>query len=818
MLHISELLSPAKNIFRRLTLVNIKRVNRCCLLVSALILGSSTMSLVEANEIVPRTVLAFYDSELDGDTSTTYAHDVAEMPLNHLGLIVRYQDIHKSLPDEKAMQDVRGILLWFNWDSMPRPNKFMRWMIAQMQAGQRVVIMGSHAFETARIESEAAADDALIDQFWKSFGLSRAADWVGITYDIKLKSTEEEMVEFERSFSGMLPSFPIKKINDNSFKSYLKAYRKGYDGSIISDLVVTGPKGGYVAPDYSLINVKSGKFRYWFLNPFRFFREAFATDDLPKADTTTLSGRRLYYSHVDGDGWRSLALVPGYREYKKTVTEVLLHEVFEKYPDLPVTVAPVAADLDSDWFGTKESQQLAKKIFALPHVEAGSHTFSHPLEWVFFEDYDVESETPFLDFYPKVTKSAEIKNLFGYNEKVETVMLDSSLERSQQAKQRASQSSGQLEKNQSENKRRNKLAAKKVKGLRDHYDVPRAFYTGPFDINFEVQGSVDTIQQFLPTGKRVELLQWSGDTRPFADAIAQTRRIGLFNLNGGDSRFDREFNSLSWVSPVGREVGGQRQIYSSSSNENTYTNLWKGPFYGFGYLEQTLRRTETPWRLKPINIYYHNYSGERLASLNALRKNFAYARSQKITPVTASHFAAIGDGFYTTVFENIGKQRWRIKNRGRLQTIRFDQATFNAIDFKQSQGVIGQMHFQGSLYVHLDAAHEGPVISLKKINYSDREPEAERPYLMNARWRVRDVELTEEGFRCQVQGFGGGEMDWYMPTSGKYRIYVEKTDGQLSVRESIVEDDHRLRILIGDAPVQPYKIRVERLREKDADA
>lgn len=810
MLQIRGPLCSEKNISRRLTLVNVKRVNRFCLFVSTLIFSLSAAPLVAANEIVPRTVIAFYDSEIDGDISTTNVHDVAEMPMNHLGLVVRYSDIHKPLPDEKAMQDVRGILLWFNWDSMPRPNEFMRWMIAQMQAGQRVVIMGSHAFETARIKSEAVAEDTLIDQFWRSFGLSRADEWVSVTFDIELKSAITGMTDFERSFNGLLPPFPVKKINDKSFKPYLGAHRKGRDESIISDLVLTGPKGGYVAPDYSLINIKNGKRRYWFINPFQFFREAFATDDLPKADTTTLSGRRLYYSHVDGDGWRSLALVPGYREYKKTVTEVLLHEVFEKYPDLPVTVAPVAADLDSDWFGTEESQQLAKKIFALPHVEAGTHTFSHPLEWVFFEDYEVGSETPFLDFYPEKTKSTELKNLFGYNEKVESVMPDSSLEINQQEKQRVN--------NQEEGQEKNKLTDEKAKGLRDHYDVPRAFYTGPFDINFEVQGSVDTIQKFLPPGKRVELLQWSGDTRPFAEAIGQTRRIGLLNLNGGDSRLDRKFNSFSWVSPVGREIGGQRQIYSSSSNENTYTNLWKGPFYGYGYLEQTLRRTETPWRLKPINIYYHNYSGERLASLNALRKNFAYARSQKITPVTASHFAAIGDGFFTTVFENLANQKWRIKNRGQLQTIRFDHATFNAVNFKQSLGVIGQTHFQGSLYVHLDEVHKEPVISLKKINYSDKEPEAERSYLVSARWRVNDVELTDEGFRCQVQGFGGGEMDWYMPIPGKYRIHVEKSDGQLSVWESIVEDDHRLRVLIEDAPVQPYKIRVERIREKNADA
>ena len=55
------------------------------------------------------------------------------------------------------------------------------------------------------------------------------------------------------------------------------------------------------------------EFRQWYINPFELFREAFQTDALPKPDTTTLSGRRIYYSHVDGDGWRNVTQIEPYR-------------------------------------------------------------------------------------------------------------------------------------------------------------------------------------------------------------------------------------------------------------------------------------------------------------------------------------------------------------------------------------------------------------------------------------------------------------------------------------------------------------------------
>lgn len=763
------------------------------LLLTVVIFSAQADASTEINKVIPRTILAFYDSELYANVSETEAHKSAEMPLNQLGLVMHYQDIYQALPDKKAMQDVRGILLWFYWDSMPEPDKFLRWMIEQLQDGKRIVIMGLHAFEHARTEGLPTAEPDLINQFWKEFGMQGSSEWVTVNYDVKLRATDPEMIGFERPLSGILAPFPIKKIGSKEMVSYLQAYRTG-SKEALADLVATGPKGGYVSPDYSLIYSRDGKLLYWHIDPFRFFREAFATDEVPKADTTTLSGRRIYYSHVDGDGWRSISLVPGYREKKKTVTEVLLREVFEQYPDLPVTVAPVGAELDSNWFGSKENQRLAKEIFALPHVEAGAHTFSHPLNWRFFEHYSAEKEKPYLPFYPKVTErhqlQAGLKNLFGYGKKTNVDLSDLSNDLIEQA--------------------RLKLNADK------QVEVPRAFYTGEFSSEGEVRNSIDAITQYLPEGKRVELFQWSGDTNPFPEFIKQTRAAGIRNMNGGDTRLDREFDSYTWVAPVGLELNQQRQIYSSSSNENTYTDMWTSRFYGYEYLEKTLRRTETPWRIKPINIYYHNYSGERTASLNALHKNFAYARSQQIAPITASRYAAIGDGFFTATFERIGERQWRIKNRDQLQTIRFDNATFDAVDFTRSQYVIGQAHLHGSLYVFLDPVASAPVIALRKIKASDQPPAAGLPYLISGRWWVSNVERVGGGFNCLVQGFGDGDMQWYMPVQGQYRIIVEWPNGRIQQSQTSVADDHLLQVNLQEAPIKPLKIKIEMVQEHNA--
>src|SRR5690606_26305526 len=142
------------------------------------------------------------------------------------------------------------------------------------------------------------------------------------------------------------------------------------------------------------------------------------------------------------------------------------------------------------------------------------------------------------------------------------------------------------------------------------------------------------------------LYLWSGDTSPGQAELAATRQAGVLNMNGGDTRLDGEYPSYTYVAPLTRVVGSERQVYSANSNENTYTNLWRGPFYGQYLLEETWRRTGTPLRLRPMNLYYHMYAGERLGSLGALIHHLEIARAAETAPIEASRYASIVGDFF----------------------------------------------------------------------------------------------------------------------------------------------------------------------------
>lgn len=685
-------------------------------------------------EPLPRTIITFYNSKQHETIYANRAEQLAAMPLNHLGLVIEQYDIAGALPDIKNRKDVRGVLTWFMpGTQLENPRQFLSWASEAVDAGKQFAIMGDMGFlENMKGEETPLAD---VNAFLAKIGLETSGAWVNSTYSYDFIQNDNTMLGFERGYDPIKPGFLTVSPVGNATQSYLVIGKKDKPASY-SHLVTINPRGGYVASGYEYYdpdNERLAHLRQWYINPFLFFRTVFKTDDLPKPDTTTLAGRRIYYSHIDGDGWNNVSLIEPYREKQRFSSEVIMEKAIIPYADLPVTVAAIAADLDPNWAGVAQGQDIARKIFALPNVEVGSHTYSHPFDWGFFKDGNSTKEKPFLAKYPGKT--------WDKTEMLRTIL---------------------------------PLFKKEVPHTHDHsalfdndYTIPRAYAAKPFDINREIGGALDTLRSFIPTNKTVKLIQWSGNTEVFEKALSLSREAGIRNINGGDSRFDTEYPSRSWLAPVGIRTGNQWQIYSSASNENTYTNLWTEKFHAFRYLRKTLDNTESPIRLKPFNIYYHMYSGERDASLHALLMNLNYARTQELTPITASHYAGIGDGFFTAAIIPLGENSWQIEQRGALTTIRFDNHNGESVDFARSSGVIGQRLFQGSLYIYLDDAVPSPVITLK----SDTK-QGESIYLRQSRWPITQFKPEGDAFTFHAEGFGAGSMQWVVPKNGRYEVIV----------------------------------------------
>ena len=125
---------------------------------------------------------------------------------------------------------------------------------------------------------------------------------------------------------------------------------------------------------------------------------------------------------------------------------------------------------------------------------------------------------------------------------------------------------------------------------------------------------------------------------------------------------------------MGRPVGPYYQVYAPVQNENVFTNLWHGPFYGFRDVISTFQLTDRPRRLKPINIYFHFYSGSKLASLKALRQVFDWALAQDVVSVFASDYIHKVEDFQHLSLARKGDGCWQLSGDGALTTLRLTAA------------------------------------------------------------------------------------------------------------------------------------------------
>jgi hypothetical protein len=183
--------------------------------------------------------------------------------------------------------------------------------------------------------------------------------------------------------------------------------------------------------------------------------------------------------------------------------------------------------------------------------------------------------------------------------------------------------------------------------------------------------------------------------------------------------------------------------------------------------------TEKPYRIKPINIYYHLYSGSKLASFNALKEVYEWAVQQKTSKLYASQYIKKGQGFYHTALGKT-KNGFEIRNQGFLKTLRFDKKI--NIDIQRSKGVAGHNFDNNSDYITLDSSGKYELI-LKENNRS--------PYLIDSNGWVNKVNTHNNKYSFELKSNVALEADFFVPKSCNFQaikhLKMKKTQNKLSI-------------------------------------
>jgi len=548
-------------------------------------------------KVLKRDVLMLYNgTDIAIDEAGVHLFD--SLPLEYMGYRPVVRDIREGLPDGHLEDMYAGIVI-----QVDRPeedaSRVIQWIKKYAKRGLKTLILRDWPFEVNRQNLSELGIELTSNRCHEN-GFDIVEDH-GHHFEIPVPLRRHDLLY--KTGEGSAPTFVYK---DGC----------GQNNTLASKM----PWGGFILHESYLL--KNDKFLIWTADPFKLFREYLGLVSLPVADPTTENGRRLLFTHLDGDGIMNRA-----EWNKKYSGAVIRDEILAKYK-IPHSISVVVGEIAPNGLypeKSKELMALARSIYAIPYVEAATHTFSHPFEW------------------GKIDEKGDLDRKY---------RLD-------------------------------------IPGYR-------------FSLDYELRGSLEFItKKLLPEGKPpARTVFWSGDCAPPEKVLAYVYRYDLLNMNGGDTYITRDHPWLSLVSPFGIEKGRYYQIYTGEQNENVYTNEFHGPYWGFQKAIQTYQMTDAPRRFKPIDIYYHFYSGSKRASLRALKKVFDWATKQPTLPIYTTEYIPKAMDFYIASIAKDSHDGWIAAGMDTVRTLRFDGEVYP--DISRSQGCVGYHQERNITYVAFD--------------------------------------------------------------------------------------------------------------------
>lgn len=612
-------------------------------------------------EVMPRKILLVQTVAPYQPLDKSVGAYTIAMPLNYLGYDIQYADINGSLPIHITNDRFAGIVVAID-RTVNNSGVWRQWLLARIQAGMRVAVFNQFGFP---IDAQAA----------RVMGLEMVPGTPPANSSPQVVS-KAPMMGFE-----IMPKPDIRSALGIRVGSMGQSLLRLNANNYIYDAAGVTSWGGYVLDPYTVVSRNAAGQDRWAIQPIEFLKQALALPDMPVPDLTTENGRRLMFTHVDGDGFASRGEFAGAtNEYSG---QILYNQIFTRYR-LPMTVSVIEGEVGALGMFPKLThvlEPIARKIFSLPNVEIGTHTYSHP-------------------FY--------------------------------------------LEQVDSTGKRFNngKLRPEWRGDTPFSLDIPGY----EFSMEREIQGSIDYINRRLaPPGKSVVAVLWTGDAAAPQIALRLAAKAGVPNINGGDTIITKSNNSWTNIAPYGISKGDRAsdyQVYAAVMNENVYTNDWLGPYYGFDRVLETFELTDKPIRFKPIDIYYHFYSGTKTASLKALHTVFDAVLKQPIFPVFTTEYLERALDWRRVAVARDGN-RWIVRSGKSLRELRWPGK--GVPDLSTALGVAGYLPGPGGLYIHMGGDQASFTMSPK--------PSESIPYIAQASGFVRNFERMPGGMQFEFGGY-----------------------------------------------------------------
>ena len=314
-------------------------------------------------EVMPRRVLVVTSPVADEYAFRRSAPVVyGSMPLQYLGYVPEFVD-PAHLPTHALAGRYAGVLVWLTGSLAAADREtLLGWLSRVRGDGLPISLLGQVSFLLGTPLASELGLDAPAPAANPPPALSPEVVF------------QDGMIGFEAKLRPQPDGFtPIRAEGAQP----LLTLRRGQDQQVAAAVM---PWGGYVMDPYTIITLPgSGEDTRWLVNPFEFLRRTLKLPDMPVPDVSTESGRRVFFAHMDGDGFVSRSELPGH----PLAGEVLRDRVVRRYR-LPMTISVIEAELSPQGLYPELSasaEQAARDIYREPEVAIASHSYTHPFNW-----------------------------------------------------------------------------------------------------------------------------------------------------------------------------------------------------------------------------------------------------------------------------------------------------------------------------------------------------------------------------------------------------------------------------------------------------
>jgi hypothetical protein len=311
---------------------------------------------------VKREILALYDGAQEGGAELSRIHRFAELPLNHLGFIVRFRDIGSGLPSPAEMERYRGVITWFA-GPVANSDAYLAWANQVSRQNLRYVVLGDIGVVPG------SANLLAVNRLLSMLGIRHTGDYIGPTLGTRVAYKDSSLIEFECRLDPVIPDYPVIAANGPGTHIGLTLETPPSDGRRSAVLVAIGGRGGFAAFGYEFCHQRPPLYQgRWLIDPFAFFAAAFDAGGQPVPDTTTASGNRLFLGVLDNEGWTRSSKIKDAGNNSLTAGEVVLRDLIEPFNGLSTTVElreEVAANFGRSG---RQAQILLDRLLASSNV------------------------------------------------------------------------------------------------------------------------------------------------------------------------------------------------------------------------------------------------------------------------------------------------------------------------------------------------------------------------------------------------------------------------------------------------------------------